>query len=55
MRGDAVVIMAEESFRPGPKAPNAGKLIRRRSTDVWKQYAGVWKLAIRQATLVSVE
>ena len=55
VRGDSVVIMAEESFRPGPKAPNAGKLIRRRATDIWKQYGGAWKLAIRQATITAVE
>jgi ketosteroid isomerase-like protein len=55
IRGDSVVVMAEESFKPGPNAPNAGKLIRRRSTDIWKQYGRAWKLAIRQATLTSVE
>ena len=55
VRGDSVVVMGEESFRPGPNAPNAGKLIRRRSTEIWKQYGGNWKLAIRQATLTSVE
>ena len=55
VRGDSVIIMGEESFTPGPNAPNAGKKIRRRATDVWKQYGGVWKLAVRQATLISVE
>jgi hypothetical protein len=55
VRGDSVVAMGEESGRPGPNAPNAGKLIRRRFTEVWKQYAGVWKLAIRQATVTVVE
>jgi ketosteroid isomerase-like protein len=55
VQGDSVVVMGEESGRPGPKAPNAGKLIRRRFTEVWKQYSGVWKLAIRQATVTVVE
>ena len=55
VRGDSVVVMAEERFAPGANAPNAGKAIRRRSTDIWKQYGGVWKLAIRQATVTSVE
>jgi hypothetical protein len=53
--GDSVVIMAEESFKPGPNAPNAGKMIRRRSTEVWRQYGAVWKLAVRQATVTAVE
>lgn len=55
VRGDSVVIMGEETFRPGSNAPNAGKLVHRRFTDIWKQYDGLWKLAIRQATLTSVE
>ena len=55
VHGDSVVLMGEETFRPGKNAPNAGKLVRRRATDIWKQYGGVWKLAIRQATVTSVE
>jgi ketosteroid isomerase-like protein len=55
VRGDSVVAMGEESGRPGPNAPNAGKQIRRRFTEVWKQYSGVWKLAVRQATVTVVE
>jgi ketosteroid isomerase-like protein len=55
VRGDSVVVMGEEIFRPGPNAPNAGKLIHRRFTDIYKQYGGLWKLAIRQATVTSVE
>jgi len=55
VRGDSVVVMGEETFRPGKNAPNAGKLIRRRFTDIWKLYDGVWKGAIRQATVTSVE
>jgi hypothetical protein len=55
VRGDSVVLMGEETFRPGKNAPDAGKLVRRRFTDIWKQYGGLWKLAIRQATVISVE
>jgi ketosteroid isomerase-like protein len=55
VRGDLVVVMGEETFRPGKNAPNAGKFVRRRFTDILKQYDGVWKLAIRQATVTSVE
>jgi ketosteroid isomerase-like protein len=55
VRGDSVVIMGEEIFSPGSNAPNAGKIVHRRFTDIWKQYGSFWKLAIRQATVTSVE
>ena len=55
VRGDSVVIMGEEMLRPNRNAPNAGRTIRRRFTDIWKNTDGVWKLTIRQATVTSVQ
>jgi ketosteroid isomerase-like protein len=55
VRGDTVVVMGEEIVRPIGAAPDAGKIVRRRFTDIWKQYGGLWKLAIRQGTVTSVE
>src|SRR5438045_8458035 len=55
VRGDAVVIMGGERLTPNRNAPNAGRTIRRRFTDIWKNVDGVWKLTIRQATITSVE
>ena len=55
VRGDTVVVMGEEIVRPIGDAPNAGKVVRRRFTDIWRQYGGLWKLAIRQGTVTSVE
>ena len=55
VRGDTVVVMGEEIVRPTGAAPDAGKIVRRRFTDIWKQYGGLWKLAIRQGTVTSVE
>jgi len=55
VRGDVVVIMGEEVLRPNKAAPYAGKTEYRRSTDVWKQFDGAWKLWIRQATITKVE
>jgi hypothetical protein len=55
VRGEYVVLMGEETVRPSGAMPNAGKLVRRRFTDVWRQTDGAWKLAIRQSTIVSVE
>ena len=55
VRGDLVVIMGEEVLHPNKDAPYAGKTEYRRSTDVWKELDGVWKLWIRQATITRVE
>ena len=56
VRGDHVVIMGEEVVKPRDTAPNAGKTVRRRFTDVWrKESGGKWRLTIRQATITSVE
>jgi len=55
VRGDSVVVMGEEIYTPAGNAPNAGKVVHRRFTDIWKQYGGRWKLAIRQATVTSVQ
>ena len=55
VRGDVVVIMGEEVTHPNKDAPYAGKIEHRRFTDVWKQFDGVWKLWIRQATITKVE
>ena len=55
-RQDHVVIMGEEVVKPRDTAPNAGKTVRRRFTDVWgRESDGKWRLTIRQATITSVE
>jgi len=53
--GDYVVTMGEETMVPKGKAPNAGKTVRRRFTDVWGREGGTWKLKLRQATIIAVE
>ena len=53
VRGEAVVLMGEEIVHPIGKAPNVGKTVHRRFTDIWRNFGGVWKLAIRQATVTS--
>jgi ketosteroid isomerase-like protein len=50
MRGEHdVVLMGEEVLTPIRKAKFAK--IRRRTTEVWTDESGQWKLAIRQATI----
>jgi hypothetical protein len=55
VRGNSVVIMGEEIVQPIGNAPNAGKTVRRRITDIWKGVDGAWKLCIRQATVTTIE
>jgi ketosteroid isomerase-like protein len=50
-----VVLMGEETLTPVGKARFAGKHVRRRTTEVWTDESGEWKLAIRQATIYSAE
>lgn len=53
--GDLVVIMGKEILGPKDKAPNAGKIVHRRFTDIWRNEQSVWRLALRQATVTKVE
>ena len=46
-----IVLMGEEVLIPVGKAKFAGKKIRRRTTEIWSDASGVWKLAVRQATI----
>ena len=50
-----VVLMGEETVTPVGKAKFAGEKIRRRTTEVWTDESGEWKLAIRQATIFRTE
>ncbi len=54
-RDDEVVLMGEETLKPRAGAPNAGKVVRRRFTDLWRLHDGTWKLSLRQATIIAVE
>jgi hypothetical protein len=49
-----VVIMGEETATPRGLAHLAGKTIRRRFTDVWRNVDGRWQVAVRQATVIDV-
>jgi hypothetical protein len=52
---DMVVLMGEEVVVPGPNAPDAGKRIHRRFTDVFRKENGEWRHDLRHANVVSVE
>ena len=49
---DMVVVMGDEWVTPAPGAPNAGKKINRRYTNIWMKKANTWKLCVRHANNV---
>jgi len=53
--GEFVVIMGSETLAPKGNAPNAGKVVHRRFTDIWRNEHGTWRLALRQASVAKVE
>jgi hypothetical protein len=53
--GEFVVIMGAEILAPKGSAPNAGRIVHRRFTDIWRSEVGVWRLVLRQATVVKIE
>jgi len=50
-----VVLMGEESLKPQGHAKMADKQLRRRTTEVWSDASGTWKLLLRQATIYVAE
>ena len=48
--GDVAVTMGEDSYTPA-FGPDKGKLLHRRSTNVWQYANGNWMMIARQATI----
>jgi len=49
---DMVVVMGGEVVVPAPGAPNAGKTLERRYTNIWMLRDGKWRLSMRHANNV---
>ena len=49
---DMVVVMGGEVVVPAKGAPNAGKSLQRRYTNVWMRRDGKWRLTVRHANNV---
>ncbi|WP_221393411.1 nuclear transport factor 2 family protein [Dyadobacter sp. NIV53] len=49
------IVMGEEKIRPQGQQDNAGKLVTRRFTNVWKYENNSWGIIARQATIIRVE
>ncbi len=52
---DMVVLMGEEIVVPRAGAPNAGKRIHRRFTDIFRKENGEWRYDVRHAAVISIE
>lgn len=46
---DMAVVMGQETVVPAEAAPNAGKTLQRRYTNVWMKRADKWRLTVRHA------
>jgi ketosteroid isomerase-like protein len=49
------IVMGNETLHPAGKMPNAGKIVKRRYTNIWMKNKNSWQLMARQATIISVE
>ena len=49
---DMVVVMGSENVVPAKGAPNAGRTLQRRYTNVWMKRDGHWRLTVRHANNV---
>ncbi len=50
IHGDTAILMGLETVKPRNKAPEAGRTVRRRFTNIWMKRDGRWQLTARQAT-----
>jgi ketosteroid isomerase-like protein len=46
---NVVVVMGNETVVPAASAPNAGRKLHRRYTDIWMNEDGRWRLTVRHA------
>jgi ketosteroid isomerase-like protein len=52
---DMVIVMGNEVVIPAQGAPNAGKSVKRRYTNVWMNRDGNWRLTVRHANNICPE
>ena len=49
------IVMGVEIIQPTGMAPNAGKTVKRRYTNIWMTNNNRWQLVARQSTVYSIE
>jgi hypothetical protein len=52
---NTVIVMGQETVVPSGVAPDAGKTMVRRFTNIWMMREGRWLLTARQATIICKE
>lgn len=52
VHGDTAIVMGNEVVVPKGSAPDAGKTIHRRYTNLWMKRDGAWRLTARHANVV---
>ena len=52
IHGNTVIVMGQEIVVPSGTAPDAGKTIIRRFTNIWMKRDGKWLMTARQATVI---
>ena len=51
--GDIAIVMGAETLTPIANAPNAGRTVRRRFTNIWKKEGDTWRLWARHANVIA--
>jgi hypothetical protein len=54
LKNDHAFVMGGETVRPTGVAPNAGKTVTRRFTNVWRREGGAWRSFACHASIVGV-
>lgn len=52
---DLAIVMGEEILKPRGISANAGKIVTRRFTNIWKNSNNGWSIIARQSTIIKVE
>lgn len=52
---DLAIVMGEEIIKHQGQQVNAGKVVTRRFTNIWRNSASSWSIIARQATIIKVE
>ena len=52
---NVAIVMGNEITKPTGIAANAGKIVKRRFTNIWQKNKTGWRLVARQSTIISVE
>ncbi|MFN3999945.1 nuclear transport factor 2 family protein [Algoriphagus sp.] len=50
-----VIVMGEETVKPIGNAPMAGKTVKRRYTNIWREIEGQWQVQARHANVIGIE